>query len=63
MCPMSSTFSTTIKMLELFLPVIQLPDFHHQGFRLWLPEFFTLWESLYNRSAWELVSFSIHDLG
>jgi hypothetical protein len=33
MCPVVSSFSTTIKMLELFLPVILLPDLHHQGFK------------------------------
>jgi proteasome activator subunit 4 len=27
---------------------------HH--FRLWLPEFFGIWESVCNQSAWELVS-------
>ena len=69
MCPVAASFNTTIKMLELFLPVILLPELHHQGFkyvyfplsrtllyylcysRLWLPEFFTIWESLYNKSA------------
>ncbi|CAF4502010.1 unnamed protein product, partial [Rotaria sp. Silwood2] len=53
LCPTDWTFSNNIRMLELFLPVHLPPNLHNQGFKLWLSEFFDIWDSVYNDTEWE----------
>ena len=47
MYPTGSSFMTTMKMLKILLP-------YNQGFRLWLGEFFDLWQTVYNQTVWEI---------
>ncbi|CAF1048161.1 unnamed protein product [Adineta steineri] len=54
LCPIEWGFCDAMRMFELFLPVNLPPDLHDQGFKLWLPEFFHMWENIYNKSGWEL---------
>jgi hypothetical protein len=75
-CPTDWNFGDIIKMFKLFLPVKLPPDLHNQGFkfvsffsrvyhmlvfRLWLSEFFCIWESIYNQAVCENVSFFFID--
>ncbi|CAF4180385.1 unnamed protein product [Rotaria sordida] len=54
LCPIDWTFSNTIRLLELFLPVHMPPNLHDQAFKLWLPELFGIWDGVYNDTVWEL---------
>jgi hypothetical protein len=49
----------TIKDSSLFITFFSLL-LHH--FRLWLSEFFNIWENIYNQSSWERVNFPINDV-
>ncbi|CAF3884238.1 unnamed protein product [Rotaria sordida] len=49
----------TFKMFDLFLPVKLPPALHDQGFKLWLNEFFDIWENVYNGTIWELYMISM----
>ncbi|CAF4252294.1 unnamed protein product [Rotaria sp. Silwood2] len=53
MCPFDWSFDNTIKMFTLLLPVNLPPDLHNQGFKLWLAEFFSIWENIQKTSAWK----------
>ncbi len=48
----------TIKDSSLFIIFLCLCFQYVDYFRLWLTEFFTIWENIYNETQWELVSFS-----
>ncbi|CAF4636892.1 unnamed protein product [Rotaria sp. Silwood1] len=43
-----------MKLLEIFLPINLPPSLHHQGFKLWLSEFFGIWDSVYNDVRWRM---------
>ncbi|CAF0754546.1 unnamed protein product [Rotaria sp. Silwood1] len=53
LCPFDSAFSDAMCYLDLFLPVHLPPDLHDQGFKLWLPEFLGIWESVCSNPEWE----------
>ncbi|CAF2908164.1 unnamed protein product, partial [Rotaria sp. Silwood2] len=53
LCPFDSAFSDAMCYLDLFLPVHLPPDLHDQGFKLWLPEFLGIWESVCSNPLWE----------
>ena len=50
---------TPSSRIQVYFFVLNTRLFVIYYFRLWLSEFFTLWESLYNQSAWELVSYFV----
>jgi len=54
LCPMDWTFTSTIQLLQILLPVHLPPALHDQGFKLWLPQIFGIWDNVYNDTAWEL---------
>ncbi|CAF1171345.1 unnamed protein product [Rotaria sordida] len=55
LCPIDSwSMYNAMKILEGFLPINLPPSLHNQGFKLWLSEFFGIWESVYNDTAWEM---------
>ncbi|CAF4659701.1 unnamed protein product [Rotaria sp. Silwood1] len=62
LCPFDSAFSDTMRIFELFLPVHLPPNLHDQGFKLWLPEFLGIWESIYSNPAWELNMVNLFSL-
>ncbi|CAF4504295.1 unnamed protein product, partial [Rotaria socialis] len=53
LCPFDSAFSDAMCYLDLFLPVHLPPKLHDQGFKLWLPEFLSIWETVCNNPDWE----------
>ncbi|RWS03023.1 hypothetical protein B4U79_12589, partial [Dinothrombium tinctorium] len=40
-------------LLNLFLPTLMKPEDHDKGFKLWLEEFLTLWDTNQNNPSWE----------
>ncbi|UJR08489.1 hypothetical protein I4U23_012756 [Adineta vaga] len=48
------TIMETMKILQMILPVNLPPAMHDHGYKLWLNEFFEIWNTLYNRTVWEL---------
>ncbi|CAF0928089.1 unnamed protein product [Adineta steineri] len=52
MCPMGGSFAGVMRMFSYFLPVNLPPNLHHQGFQLWLSEFFNIWQNIYNQDVW-----------
>lgn len=52
----------TVKILTIFLPVNIPQESHSQGFRLWLTEFFTIWQNVSNKTQWEHVCLLLHDI-
>ncbi|CAF3512541.1 unnamed protein product, partial [Rotaria sordida] len=62
LCPFDSAFSDTMRIFELFLPVHLPLNLHDQGFKLWLPEFLGIWESIYSNPAWELNMVNLFSL-
>ncbi|CAF1622524.1 unnamed protein product, partial [Adineta ricciae] len=53
LCPFDSAFSDAMCYFDLLLPVHLPPELHEQGFKLWLPEFLNIWESVTNNPDWE----------
>ncbi|CAF0870123.1 unnamed protein product, partial [Didymodactylos carnosus] len=53
LCPFDSAFFDAIRIFELFLPVHLPPQLHDKGFKLWLPEFLGIWESVHSNPEWE----------
>ncbi|CAF1329744.1 unnamed protein product [Adineta steineri] len=60
LCPLDPhSMSHSMKIFDYFLPV-QLPlKLHDQGFKLWLSEFFDIWENINNETPWELYLVNI----
>ncbi|UJR24623.1 hypothetical protein I4U23_005997 [Adineta vaga] len=52
-CPLTIDMYDTVKMFTMFLPTNLPSDLHQQGFKLWLSEFFTIWDTISNRAGWE----------
>ncbi|CAF3619241.1 unnamed protein product [Rotaria socialis] len=53
LCPFDSAFGDAMYFFDLFLPVNLPPNLHNQGFKLWLPEFLGIWESVCSNPDWE----------
>ncbi|CAF3427722.1 unnamed protein product [Rotaria socialis] len=62
LCPFDSAFSDTMRIFELFLPVHLPLNLHEKGFKLWLPEFLGIWESIYSNPGWELNMVNLFSL-
>ncbi|XP_074661309.1 proteasome activator complex subunit 4A-like [Tubulanus polymorphus] len=52
LCPFDVTMMKGVQYLSLFLPQFLPPEFHDRGFKLWLDEFFSIWDSI-NASLWD----------
>ncbi|CAF1604147.1 unnamed protein product, partial [Adineta ricciae] len=54
LCPFDRiAICDTMQIFDYFLPMNLPPHLHDQGFKLWLPEFFNLWENINNETIWE----------
>lgn len=54
LCPFDTGMAKGLNYLELFLPtVVTDPNEVNQGFKLWLDEMMTIWDSNPNSPAWE----------
>ncbi|CAF5181969.1 unnamed protein product, partial [Rotaria magnacalcarata] len=51
-----------MRIFELFLPVHLPLNLHEKGFKLWLPEFLGIWESIYSNPGWELNMVNLFSL-
>ncbi|CAF1141433.1 unnamed protein product [Adineta ricciae] len=54
LCPFDRiAICDTMQIFDYFLPMNLPPHLHDQGFKLWLPEFFNIWENINNETIWE----------
>lgn len=54
LCPHHGfTMSTSLQILECFLPLQLSPEHHSIGYQLWFDEFMTMWKVCHNGTQWE----------
>ncbi|RWS05029.1 proteasome (prosome: macropain) activator subunit 4-like protein, partial [Dinothrombium tinctorium] len=49
----TSASRRSTELLNVFLPTLMKPEDHDKGFKLWLEEFLTLWDTNQNTAPWE----------